>query len=98
SDLADGAPVDVGEAGVEHAEVVETLGEEGQAAGGVDIGGDEATARLEVGEDRGARRDAVEVVEVEAHPGLGGDREKMKDSVCRTAAGSHARDGVLECF
>ena len=50
---------------VQEAELLQALGQDGGAAGGVQVGGDEAPARLEVAEARGGLRDAVEVVDVE---------------------------------
>ena len=46
------------------------LRDERDAAGAMQIGGDEAAARLEIGEQRHTRVDAVEVVDVERHAAL----------------------------
>ena len=54
--------------------------DESDAAGAMEVGGDEASARLEIGDDRRARRDLVEVVELERQAELARDREQVEDA------------------
>ena len=65
-------------------------------AGGVQVGGDEAAARLQVGEQRRALGDPVEVVDLQLDAGLAGDREQVQHPVGRAAGGADAGDRVLQ--
>ena len=65
----------------------QALGEQRRAAGGVQVGGHEPAARLEVAQRGHALGDAVEVVDVQRHAHLAGDRQQVQDAVGRAAAG-----------
>ena len=71
-------------------------GDERDAAGLEEVGRDVAAARLDVGDDRRARRDRVEVVDRELDPGLGGDRQQVQDAVRRASGRGDRGDRVLE--
>ena len=62
-DLRERAPVDVLRVAVHEALLEQLARDERDAAGGVEIGRDEAAARLDVGDDRRALRDLVELVD-----------------------------------
>ena len=87
----DAARVAVGDAGAD-----ELARDEADAAGLVHVGGDVAAARLQVGDDRGALGDLVEVLELERDPDLAGDREQVQDAVRRAAGAGDGGDRVLE--
>ncbi len=70
--------------------------DERDAAGLEEVGGDVPAARLDVGDDRRARGDRVEVVDLERDPGLGRDREQMQHAVGRAAGRCDRGDRVLE--
>ena len=72
------------------------LSEQRHAAGLVEVGGDEAAAGLEVGEQRRALGDPLEVVDVELDAGLVGDGEQVQDAVGRAARRADHRDRVLD--
>ena len=79
------------EAGVEQA-----LAEQPAPAGAVDVDGRVAASRFEVGDDRGAIADGVEVVDVEGDPDLAGYREQVQHEVGRASRGRPGGDAVLE--
>ena len=81
---------------MDEAGVDELACDEGDPARLVEIGGDEAAAGLDVGDDRRALGDRVEVVDRELDAGLGGNREQMQDAVRRAAGRSDRGDRVLE--
>ena len=58
---------------------------------GMDVGGDEAAERLQVGDDRRPRRDRVEVVDREVDRELLRDRDEMEDAVRRPAGRGDGR-------
>ncbi len=70
-------------------------GDELNAARIVEVARHKAPARLEVGNERGARADAVEVVNAQFDSGLVGNGEQMEDGVGRAAGGGDAGDGVF---
>ena len=81
---------------VEDAGVGEALEDHRHAAGGVEVGGDEAAAGLEVGEQRRRPRDPLEVVHRQLDPELVGERDQVQDAVGRAAGGADAGDRVLQ--
>ena len=74
----------------------QALRDERRAAGGVEIGRDEAAARLEVGDERNRCADAIEVLEAERDAGLFRDRHQVEHGVRRAAGRRNRGDGVLE--
>src|SRR5437870_5806201 len=62
----------------------------------MEVGSDEASTRLEIGDDRRACRDLVEVVELEWQTELTRDGEQMQDRIRRAAGGGDGRDRVLD--
>ena len=77
--------------------LVEPLGEHADAAGLVEVGGDEAPAGLQVGEQRGLLGDPLEVVDVELDARLAGDGEQVEDAVGRAPRhGADVGDRVLD--
>ena len=95
-DLAERAAVDAARALVDEAGADELARDEADAARLVQVGGDVAAARLQVGDDRRARRDRVEVVELERDAGLARDREQVQHAVRRAAGAGDRGDRVLE--
>ena len=75
---------------------MQALGDQRDAAGGVEVDGDVAAAGLEVAQQRRALGDAVEVVDVELDAGLAGDGQQVQHAVGRAAAASRRGDRVLE--
>jgi len=73
--LGEGAAVDVQRGSVGETCVHQLAGDEGDAAGAVEIGRDEPSAGLQIGDDRCASRDFVEVVELERQAELACDRK-----------------------
>ena len=74
----------------------QALREQRDAAGAVEVDGDEAPARLEVAQQRRARADLVEVVDVELDAGLAREREQVQHAVGRAAARCDRGDRVLD--
>ena len=85
-DLAERPAVDSARAGVRDAGLDQLACDEADSARLEQVGGDVAAAGLDVGDDRRARRDRVEVVERELDARLGGDREQVQHAVRRAAA------------
>ena len=81
---------------LEQAGVGQALHDERDAACTVQVGGDEAAAGLQVGQQRDLRADAIEVVDVERHARFVGNREQMQDRVGRAAGRRDGGDGVLD--
>jgi len=95
-DLCERAAVDVQRGTVDEAAVDELPCDEGGTAGLVEVGSDEASTRLEIGDDRRARRDLVEIVELEWQIELTCDREQVEDGVGRAAGGGDRGDRVVD--
>ena len=74
----------------------QALGDDGDAAGLVDIDRDELAAGLEVDEERRAVADGLEIVDVERHAGFARHGQQVQHGVGRAAGGGHAGDGVVE--
>ena len=81
---------------VQRARVEEPPRDQPRPARRIEIGGDEAAARLQIREDRHAGVDAIEVLEAERHAHLARDRDQVQHGVGRAAGGGHGGDGVLE--
>ena len=81
---------------MEEAELDEPLREHGGAAGGVQVGGDEAPARLEVAQARAGLGDPVEVVDVERDARFPRHREQVQDGVGGAAGRRDGEDRVLQ--
>ena len=94
--LGERAAVDVRRVAVHEPGLQQLARDERDAAGGVQVGRDEAAARLDVGDDRRPLGDAVEVVELERDAELARDREQVEDAVRRAAGGGDRGDRVLE--
>ena len=60
------------------------------------VGGDEASTRFEIGNDRCACGDLVEVLELERNVELTRDREQVEDGVDRAAGGGDRGDCILD--
>ena len=74
----------------------ELAGNQSDAACLVHVGGDVPAAGLQVGDDRRALRDRVEVLELELDPDLVRDREQVEHAVRRAARAGDGGDRVLE--
>ena len=94
--LADRPAGDGDRVAVKHAGLVESLGQNADAAGLVEVLGDEAAARLQVAEQRGPLGDPVEVVDGQLDAGLVGDGEQVEDAVGRATRHADGRDRVLD--
>ena len=94
--IGEGAPVDIRRVAVHEPSLQQLAGDERDTAGGVQVGGDESPARLDVGDDGRARRDAVELVDGQVDAELVGDREQVQDAVRRAAARGNRGCGVLQ--
>ena len=94
--LADRPAADGDLVGVQDPGLGEPVEDQRHAARRVEVGGDEATAGLEVGEQRRRARDPLEVVDRELDPRLARDGEQVQDAVGRAAGRAHAGDRVLE--
>ena len=76
---------------------LQALGQDGGAAGGVQVGGDEAPARLEVAQARAwTRRSGRSRRCPAARRHLARDGEQVQDAVGRAAGGGDGEDRVLE--
>ena len=95
-DLGERAAVDVRRVAVHEAGLQQLARDERDAAGGMQVGRDEAAARLDVGDDRRARRDAVELVDRQVDAELVRDREQMQHAVRRAAGRGDRGDRVLD--
>ena len=76
---------------VEQATVLQVLEDQRHPAGGVEVGRDVVAAGLQVGQQRSAAGDCLEVVDLELDPGLAGDREQVEHAVGRAAGGADHR-------
>ena len=94
--LADRPPGDRHRVGMQMSAFEQPPRDERDAAGAMQIGGDEAATRLEIREQRHTRVDAVEVFDVERHLRFVGDGEQVQHGVGRAAGGGDGGDGVLE--
>jgi hypothetical protein len=81
---------------VQQAEVLQPLRQDRGAAGGVQVGGHEPPAGLEVAQRRRRFGDPVEVVDVERDAGFAGHGEQVQDAVGRAAGGGDGEDRVLD--
>ena len=81
---------------VQDARLLQPLHDQRDAAGRVQVRGDEPAARLEVAQQRRALADPVEIVDVEVDADLLGDREQVEHAVGRAAAARDRGDRVLE--
>ena len=81
---------------VEQPEAEQAAGEEANASGGVHVGGDEAAGGFQVGEDRGALADGLEIVDVERDSGLARNGQQVQHGVGGAAGGGHRGDGIFE--
>ena len=95
--LGERAPGDGALRAVDQAGADQPPRQDGDAARLVDVGGGVAPARLEVGDQRGAAADGVEVVDRQGHAGLARHRQQVQHHVGRAAAGRRGGDAVLEC-
>src|SRR6185369_16868989 len=75
----------------------QSLHQQADPSSTVHIGSDETARRLQVGQQRSAFTDLLEIVDVQGDPGLARDGQQVQDRVGRTAGGGDARDRVLEC-
>ena len=89
-------PVTVGASSCSRPSSTEPLREHGGAARGVQVGGDEAPARLEVAQARAGLGDPVEVVDVERDARLARHREQVQDGVGGAAGRRDGQDRVLQ--
>ena len=94
--LADGAAGHREGVGVQDTRVGEALRDHADAAGLVEVGGDEPAAGLQVCDQGGRAGDPLEVVDVHLHPRLARDREQVEHAVRRAAGGADGRDRVLD--
>ena len=81
---------------MQDARLGEPLGDHADAARLVEVGGDEVPTRLQVGEQRRALGDPLEVVELELDACLAGDGEQVQHAVGRAARRADAGDRVLQ--
>ncbi len=95
-DLCERAAVDVHCGPVDEPGPDELPRDETDATGAMEVGGDEASTRLEIGDDRRARRDLVEVFELERQVELARDREEVENGVRRAAGGGDRSDRILD--
>jgi hypothetical protein len=72
------------------------LGDQADAAGGIDVERDVAAAGPQVGDDRRAFADRVEVVDRQRHARFARHRQQMQDAVRRAAGAGRGGDGVVE--
>ena len=79
--FADGSPRDRNRFFIENPRLLQPLCNHTDAAGGVEIGRDEAPAGLQVREQRRAARDLVEVVKLELDAGLLSNGEQVQDTI-----------------
>ena len=95
-DLAQRPAVDVRRPDVHEVAPGQLAGHQRNAARVEHVDGDEAAARLEVGDDRRPPGDRVEVVDRERDVQLARDRQQVQHAVGRAAARGDRRRGVLE--
>jgi hypothetical protein len=95
-DLTERAAVDAAGAPVGDSRADELARDQPDTAGLVHVGRDVAAARLQVGDDRGAAGDGVEVLELERDADLAGDREQVEHAVRRAARARDRGNRVLE--
>ena len=85
-----------GRAVLQQAEIEEALHDQPLAARPLQVGRDEAPARLHVDDDGRLGGDGAELVDRQRDARLVRDGEQMQDGVGRAGAGRHADDGVVE--
>src|SRR3954451_24203023 len=95
-EIAERAAADAQGARVDEVALLQLARDECDAAGLVHVGGDELPTRLEAGDDRGARGDALEVVEREVDAELARDRDQVHHAVRRATCCGDAGRSVLE--
>jgi len=95
-DLGEAAAVDVHGGPIDEAGADELPRDETDATCTVEVGGDEASARLEIGNDRCPRGDLVEVLELERNVELARDRKQVEDGVGRATGGGDRGDRILD--
>src|SRR5262249_53706121 len=78
--------------------IKQSLGDEFNAAGSVQIAGDKSTTRLEVGDQRGTTADGIEIVNGQLDLCLLGDGEQMQHRIGGTTRRRHRSDGILDGF
>ena len=66
------------------------------AAGGVQVGGDEAARRLEIGDERRPRADAIEIGQRQLDARFPRDRQQVQHGVGRSAGRRDDGDRVLD--
>ena len=81
---------------MQHTGLQQPLHDELNPAGLVEVGGHESAARLQVGQQRRALTDPIEVINVELNSQLTGDGEQMQDGIGGAAGRRDGGDGVLE--
>ena len=75
----------------------QTVRQQANSSGAVHIGSDKTPRRLQVGQQRRAFADFLEIVDVQGDAGLARDGEQVQDGVGRASGGGDSRDRVLEC-
>jgi len=96
TDLGERPAVDRASLVVQEPQLHEALHEHAEATSRVEVGRDEPASGSQVGEDRGARADRVDVIDVNGHGRLGCNRQQMQHRVGRPPRGREGRDRVLE--
>ena len=81
---------------MQHAGGLQPLRHEPRATSAVQVYRHEAAARLQVGQQRDACTDAIEILERQFDARLAGDGHQVQHRVGRTAGGRDGRDGVLQ--
>ena len=88
--------VDRASVAVDQAALGQSLRDQRNPAGIVQVFRDVRAAGLEARDHRRSRSDPIEVVDAQGHAGLPGDGEQVQHPVRRAAGRGDRRDGVLE--
>jgi len=96
ADLRDGAAIHGGLLAMQQVPLEQLAHHERHSACVVQLGGSIAATRPQVGDERRARRDGVEVVDVQIDPELVGDGQQVQHAVGGAAGGGDRGDAVLE--
>src|SRR2546423_12626380 len=75
---------------------MQALGQQAGSAGLVKVSRHEAAGRFEVGKERYAGTDTVEIFQRELEAEFGGNREEVENGIGRSAGSANAGNGVLE--
>src|SRR5262249_26692438 len=76
----------------------QALGDDRDAARGIDVGGNVLSAGFDIHENGGAGQDGLEIVDGEGHFGFARHGQQMQHGIGGARGAGDSGDGVFECF